>query len=107
MTAPTLNTLLQLALSRRREFAADASAAQLTRDPEGLVQALQKLEYQNRGLLGRVLLPKMNLPEASLLRSHPKTSERVARLRALSPYIAAKARAAKGSTPVSQPVYIT
>ena len=41
--APFLATLLQLAISRKREFLADASGAYLTRYPEGLASALEKL----------------------------------------------------------------
>ncbi|MDO8451316.1 MAG: M48 family metallopeptidase [bacterium] len=40
---PILATLIQLAISRRREFLADASGANLTRYPEGLARALEKL----------------------------------------------------------------
>ncbi len=40
---PLLATVIQLAVSRRREFLADASAADLTRYPEGLARALEKL----------------------------------------------------------------
>ena len=41
--APIFATLLQLAVSRKREFLADADAAFLTRYPEGLIEALEKL----------------------------------------------------------------
>lgn len=42
--SPIFGTLMQLALSRKREFLADATAVQLTRNPEGLISALEKLE---------------------------------------------------------------
>lgn len=43
IATPILATLIQLAISRRREFLADASGAHLTRYPEGLARALEKL----------------------------------------------------------------
>lgn len=43
IATPILATLIQLAISRRREFLADASSANLTRYPEGLARALEKL----------------------------------------------------------------
>lgn len=42
--SPIFAKLLQLAVSRRREFLADATAVELTRNPEGLISALQKLD---------------------------------------------------------------
>lgn len=42
--SPIFGTLMQLALSRKREFLADATAVELTRNPDGLISALQKLE---------------------------------------------------------------
>jgi heat shock protein HtpX len=45
--APLAATLLQLAISRRREYLADATGALTTRYPEGLASALQKLEDAN------------------------------------------------------------
>jgi heat shock protein HtpX len=78
--APTLSALVQLALSRNREYDADLGAAELTGDPAGLASALQKLErYQGR-LWERVLLPDWRVPDPSLLRSHPETAARIARL---------------------------
>ena len=83
LTAPALGSLLQLALSRAREFDADLEAATLTRDPAGLAAALEKLDrYQGR-YWEEILLPGRRMPEPSLLRTHPPTSERVERLLSL------------------------
>jgi heat shock protein HtpX len=81
--APQLTTLLQLALSRAREYDADLDAAGLTGDPAGLIAALRKLDRQQRGFWEQIFLPGRQLPQPSLLRSHPPTDERVARLQAL------------------------
>jgi heat shock protein HtpX len=81
--APTLSALLQLALSRTREFDADLSAVDLTGDPQGLASALIKLEQQG-GFLERLLMPGRHDPEPSLLRTHPRTEERIQRLLSLS-----------------------
>jgi heat shock protein HtpX len=81
--APQLTVLLQLALSRAREFDADLDAAGLTGDPKGLISALAKLEHHQRGFWEQILMPGQRLPEPSLLRSHPPTEERIARLQAL------------------------
>lgn len=42
--SPIFGSLMQLALSRKREFLADATAVELTRNPDGLISALEKLE---------------------------------------------------------------
>lgn len=42
--APIFGSLMKLALSRKREFLADATAVEFTRNPDGLISALQKLE---------------------------------------------------------------
>jgi heat shock protein HtpX len=81
--APQLTVLLQLALSRAREFEADLDAAGLTGDPAGLASALAKLERYQRGIWEQILMPGYRLPEPSLLRSHPRTEQRIARLEAL------------------------
>jgi heat shock protein HtpX len=83
--APNIAALLQLALSRTREFRADLGAVDITGDPEGLASALSKLEYQQQGLLQRLFLPQRQQAEPSLLRTHPGTHERVRRLLALRP----------------------
>jgi heat shock protein HtpX len=83
LVAPQLTVLLQLALSRAREFDADLDAVGLTGDPDGLISALAKLERHQRGFWEQILMPGQRLPEPSLLRSHSPTEERIARLQAL------------------------
>jgi heat shock protein HtpX len=88
--APILTRLVQFAVSRRREFLADASGAELTRYPEGLASALEKIAGHNRG--------KMDVSEAvshlffvdpnrsaldALYATHPPMEERIRRLRAM------------------------
>lgn len=85
LAAPTLSALVQLALSRNREFEADRSAAELTGDPRALASALAKLERWQGRFWEQVLMPGRRLPEPSLLRTHPATAERVRRLLAFSP----------------------
>ncbi len=82
---PTVVTLLQLALSRSREYDADLEAAGLTGDPEGLAQALEALERADGPIWERTMLPHRRVPDPLLLRTHPPTAERTRRLRALLP----------------------
>lgn len=93
--APLVATLLQLAVSRRREYLADASGALLTRYPEGLARALEKIGGVNRPLehastanahmyfsnplAGR----KTGSFVMNLFSTHPPIEERVKRLRAM------------------------
>ncbi|WP_316367116.1 zinc metalloprotease HtpX [Candidatus Thiodiazotropha sp. CDECU1] len=84
LVAPTLSALAQLALSRSREYEADLGAAKLTGDPMGLASALNRLEPPRHRLLERLLHPGPRIPDPSLLRTHPPTDERVARLMALT-----------------------
>jgi heat shock protein HtpX len=83
--APTATSLLQLALSRTREYDADLEAAMLTGDPMGLASALRRLERYTGKLWEDMMLPVpgRRVPQPSLLRSHPATDERIARLLAL------------------------
>ncbi|WP_269933226.1 zinc metalloprotease HtpX [Aminobacter sp. HY435] len=83
LAAPTVGGLLQMALSRTREFDADLGAAMLTGDPDGLASALSKLERAQGKLWENILLPSGRIPDPSILRSHPLTATRLARLRAL------------------------
>lgn len=82
MASPTIGSLIQLALSRTREFDADLGAVMLTGDPDGLAMALGKLERMQRRIWEN-MLPGARIPDPSVLRSHPSTEERVARLMTL------------------------
>ncbi len=94
--APIFGTLMQLALSRKREFLADATAVELTRNPEGLISALQKLEADQNQLYTAnsatanmyIVNPfKGNNPRgkkkksSSLWSTHPSTEDRIEALR--------------------------
>jgi len=81
--APTLSAMAQLALARTREYDADLNAVRLTADPDGLASALAKIEAAQGGWLERIFLPGRRIPDPSLLRTHPETRQRIARLTAL------------------------
>ena len=84
--APAATALLQLALSRSREFNADMGSAELTRDPAGLASALAKLERLHpHGWLERLGMPTDWREEPTALRTHPPTRERIERLLDLVP----------------------
>ncbi|MBK1697652.1 zinc metalloprotease HtpX [Rhodovibrio salinarum] len=78
--APLLSLLLQLALSRTREFDADAGAAMLTGDPEGVANALQKMETQQQHYWENLFGRQGVTNQPSMLRTHPTTEDRVAAL---------------------------
>jgi heat shock protein HtpX len=84
MIAPTVSTLMQLALSRSREFSADVEAARLTDDPLGLASALEKIEHYQGGWIERIINPYRRIREPALLRTHPLMIDRVNRLKDLA-----------------------
>lgn len=87
--APLAATLMQLAISRKREFLADASGALLTRYPEGLASALEKisgdrepLEAANRATASLYIAnPFKGKNVAKFFMTHPPIEERIAALR--------------------------
>ena len=83
--APTIMALLQLSLSRAREYDADLGAVNLTGDPRGLASALARLESKAGRFWEGILMPGRRAPDPSLLRSHPSTKERIRRLAELLP----------------------
>ena len=94
MLAPTVATMLQLALSRTREFNADRGAAVLTGDARGLASALLKLErHKPKGMLERMFGGNDGLRQPNMLRTHPATDERVEALMRLEPELASPAAA--------------
>lgn len=82
--APSVMALLQLALSRTREYDADLGAARLTGETRGLISALAKLERRVGRFWEDIVLPGRRIPEPSLLRTHPPTGSRIARLKAVA-----------------------
>ncbi|MBZ2134048.1 zinc metalloprotease HtpX [Streptococcus gordonii] len=87
--APLAATLVQLAISRQREFLADASSVELTRNPQGMIRALQKLDnsepmhrrVDDASAALYISDPKKNGGLQKLFYTHPPISERVERLR--------------------------
>lgn len=80
MFAPMLMMVLQLALSRSREYEADRTAAQLTGDPLSLASALERIERTQQHQLRRLFLPYGKVEVPSILRTHPGTATRIERL---------------------------
>ena len=89
--APIVGTLMQLAISRRREYLADASGALLTRYPEGLASALQKIGQYGRPLkhqssaIAHIYLADPTAGKkmpwlANLFSTHPPIADRIAAL---------------------------
>jgi heat shock protein HtpX len=78
--APYLSLILQLALSRTREYDADLNAVRLTGDPRGLARALGKLESYPVRVWDILFMPGRKAPAPSVLRTHPNTGRRIKRL---------------------------
>lgn len=77
--APTLSTLLSLALSRNREYTADLEAVTLTGDPRGLASALAELDRHHGRWLSS-LFGRHRPVGIDWLSTHPPTRERIQRL---------------------------
>ncbi len=92
--APIASRLVQLAVSRQREFLADASSVEVTRNPQGLERALEKiamdrdvLEVASRAtqhLYFTNPIKKFEARASGLMSTHPPIVERVNRLRELT-----------------------
>lgn len=92
--APLISRFIQLAVSRQREYLADASSVELTRNPYGLERALAKisgdpevLEVANRGTQHMYFtnpIKKFEERSSSLMSTHPAVLDRINRLRELT-----------------------
>lgn len=87
--APILSRLTYMAINRRREYLADASGAEFTRNPEGLASALQKISgtepephHGDRTVASLYLAnPFKRTRKESIWSTHPPIDERIRRLR--------------------------
>ena len=81
--APIIVALVQLAISRKREYAADSSAVKFMRTPTGLIGALRKIQYNTpmkvSGAVAPLFLAKP-VKEKEWFQTHPSLSKRIARL---------------------------
>jgi heat shock protein HtpX len=96
LLAPIAATLIQLAVSRQREYAADATGAEVSGNPESLASALLRLEEGAKAMPMQVnqateplyiVKPFRGGGIASLFSTHPPIEERVRRLRQMRPAI--------------------
>jgi heat shock protein HtpX len=94
--SPLIAQLIQLAISRRREFLADASAVSMTKNPQGLIDALKKLDHDKEPLEAAnkatahmyITNPLKNVHGAvgafaGLFHTHPPMKQRIAQLQQL------------------------
>jgi len=88
LLSPVVAQIIQLAISRRREFLADASGALLTRYPEALASALQKISAYSGGVrrankatahlyIANPLATKKSFGLSGLFLTHPPVAERI------------------------------
>ncbi|HVX65576.1 MAG TPA: zinc metalloprotease HtpX [Bryobacteraceae bacterium] len=91
--APIAAMLIQMAISRTREFSADATSAEITGSPNGLISALQKLEGWSKRIPMEaspatahmfIIKPFTGESIMRLFSTHPPTEDRIARLQALA-----------------------
>lgn len=93
--APVAALLLQLMISRQREYSADATGAQMVGHPDGLIRALQKLGAYNKRIPSRNLTPTTSAlcivkplfgsgGFSNLFSTHPPLEDRIAALREMT-----------------------
>lgn len=87
--APLIASMVQLAISRQREYLADASSVELTRNPEGMIRALEKLSQSqpmshpvdDASSALYINEPQKRESLSSLFSTHPPIADRIERLR--------------------------
>lgn len=84
LIAPNISVLIQLAISRLREFDADMDSVNLTGDPLALASALQKLDNYQQGWFRKLALPHRRLLIPKILNTHPTAKERIRRLKEMA-----------------------
>lgn len=88
IVSPILGKIMQMAFSRRREFLADSTAVEITRNPQGLISALQKLDADSNELktannatanlfIVNPFKPKKGKKKAGLFDTHPTIEARI------------------------------
>ena len=96
LLAPIAATIIQLAISRQREYSADATGADICGNPESLASALLRLEEGAKAIPMEVNRPRSRSTSSSrsaavaslgLFSTHPPIEERVRRLRQMRPTI--------------------
>lgn len=92
--APIAALLIQMAISRSREYSADATGAHFTGNPYALASALRKLEQWSQRVPMQaspstahlyIVKPLLGMDFASLFSTHPPTADRIARLTGMEP----------------------
>jgi heat shock protein HtpX len=87
--APLAAKLVQMAISRQREYLADATSVKLTRDPVGLIHALERLQQGDTAMtrgsspVSALCIAPVRSVFESLFATHPPLEDRIARLRNL------------------------
>lgn len=87
--APIIMQLIRLAISRKREYLADASGAQISRNPDGLADALEKISNHNKNRMqvskavSHLFIANPFKNTENLLSTHPPIKKRVEKLRGM------------------------
>jgi heat shock protein HtpX len=115
LLAPIAAALVQMAISRTREYEADAMGAKIAGEPRALARALQKIEHYARGIPNGdaernpatahvfIINPLSGQGADNLFSTHPSTANRIARLEAMSG-VGGGARRASGPATTSVPI---